>query len=125
MSLVFNNVVVVIEVIVWELPQRDLPASWNIVVTVLSNFFGIATFIGLLMTVSNSEVLPYDPSDDATYNPDDERQVNKRFTYTGDAEFDSQSRRYSRHQYTIAEDSSLSKQPSVSKTSSSGYKGSF
>jgi len=125
-SLVLSNLAVVIDVIVWELPQRNLPPSGFIIITTLGNFFGLTTFVGLLMTVSNSEVPPYDPSDDATYDPEDnEQMVNRRFTYTGKGEFETQSRRYSRHRYSIPQDDSLSKRPSVSQTSSSGYRGSL
>jgi hypothetical protein len=125
-SLVLNNLAMVLDVIIWELPQRNVPVSGSIIITTLGNFFAMATFVGLLMTVSSSEVPPYDPSDDATYDPeDDEQMVNRRFTYTGKGELETQSRRYSRNRYSIPQDGTLSKQPSVSQTSSSGYRGSL
>jgi hypothetical protein len=119
--------VLVIDVFGWELPQRSLPKAGSIIITTLGNGFFTATFAGLLMAISQSEVAPYDPTDDATYDPDnDDFEVQpKRFTYTGTTEIEPQPHhRLSRSRYSFPLEDSVSKQPQVYQTASGGYRGS-
>lgn len=92
----------------------------------LGNGFFTATFVGLLMAVSHSEVPPYDPTDDATYDPDqDDLEVRpKRFTYTGTEIVTQPHHRLSRSRYSFPLEDSVSKQPQVYQTASGGYRGS-
>jgi hypothetical protein len=117
-----------VDIFGWVLPEREIPKIAGIIITVLGNFFLTATFAGLLMAVSSSEVVPYDPSDDATFDPDEIEVRPKRFTYTGTVtEIEATpTHRYSRSRYSITQEALVSNKPSLyhSPSASSGYRGS-
>lgn len=98
-----------------------MPKAGAIIIIITGNAFLTATFAGLLMAVSSSEVPPYDPTDDATFDPDEIEVQTKRFTYTGTTEIATPTRRYSRSRYSLPQEALL--QTSPQRTSSVGYRG--
>ena len=66
-----GNVVTAIEIVGWSLPQRQLSDTETIVFLALSNTIFAASFVGMLLTTSRTDREPYDPTDDATYDPND------------------------------------------------------
>lgn len=125
-SFVLSNLVLAIDIFGWVLPQRELPKLGGIIMIVLGNGFLTATFACLLMAVSSSEVPPYDPTDDATYDPEEIVVQPKRFTYTGMTDVDTTPlHRYSRSRYSIIQEASTSKPQIYHSPSASpgGYRG--
>jgi hypothetical protein len=101
-ALVLGYLIVVIEVFGWNRPGRTMPTSGTITLIVLTNVLTAATFIGVLQTVSGTETRPYDPTDDATFDPDDPTNIapeeHKPFTYAlANGSIEQIPRRYSRY----------------------------
>ena len=120
-SFVLSNLVLVIDIFGWILPQRSLPEAGSVIIITLSNAFLTAMFAGMLMTVSNCELPPHDPTDDAMSDPDDvniQPGAKRRFTHTGTTEIDQSSPRYSR--YSGVEDCKILKQSQIYQASVGG-----
>jgi hypothetical protein len=123
-SFVLSNLVWVIDIFGWVLPQRNLPQVGFITMIVLGNAFLTATFVGMLMTISNCEFPPHNATDDARYDLDDvdvQLGAKREFDYAGTTKIDQSSPRYSH--YSTAEDSKILRQPQISQTLVIDYRG--
>jgi len=123
-SFVLSNLIWVIDIFGWVLPQRNLPQAGFTTMIVLGNAFLTATFAGMLMVVSNCELPPHDTTDDARYDLDDidvQPGAKRGFDYTETAEIDQSSPRYSH--YSAAEDSKILRLPQISQTVVGDYHG--
>ena len=123
-SFVLSNLVWVIDIFGWVLPQRNLPEVGFITMIVLGNIFLTTTFAGMLMVVSNCELPSHGTTDNARYDPDEidvQHGAKSGFDHNGLPEIDQSSLRHSH--YSAAEESKILTQPRISQAVVGVYHG--